>query len=235
MTKHVSAAGLTSTNVPTLLQQQQLNPSGKAIWDDAYAEEVDGLSALPCWTVLSEKEFRRHRTPHTKILPTMAVSTIKFDKDGLPVHAKYRIVALGNFETTAWSKTNMYAPVMALLELCLLTDLAVCHKCVLKNGDVKQAFVQAMLPPDEQYILKPPPGCPKSPPNLYWLLKHTLYGLCHSARHWFERATELLKQSGLTQCPNAPCMFHGTLLPGEPPYTLVSTSTTLPTSPRPEK
>ena len=119
----------------------------------------------------------------------MAVSTIKFDKDGLPVRAKYRIVALGNLKTTEWSKSDVYAPVMSLLELRLLTALTVKHKCVLKNGDVKQAFVH-----DEQYILNPPPGCPKSTPNSYWHLKRTLYGLRRSPRHWFEKATDLFKQ-----------------------------------------
>ena len=86
----------------------------------------------------------------------MAVSTIKFDKDGLLVRAKYQIVALGNLKTTEWSKSDVYAPVMSLLELRLLTALAVKQKRVLKNRDVKQAFVQAVLPPEEQYILNPP-------------------------------------------------------------------------------
>ena len=44
---------------------------------------------------------------------------------------------------------------MSLLEFRLLTALTVKHKCVLENGDVKQAFVQAVLPPEEQYLLNP--------------------------------------------------------------------------------
>ena len=43
----------------------------------------------------------------------MAVSTIEFDKDGLPVSTKYCIVALGNLETTKWSKSDVYAPVIS--------------------------------------------------------------------------------------------------------------------------
>lgn len=120
---HVSATGLTSDDVPTLLQQRHLNPTDKAIWDAAYAEEFDGLTDLPCWTVISEKEFKHIKYPHTKVLPTIMVSTITFDKDGLPVCVKYQIVSLGNLETTKWSKINVYAPVMSLLELCLLTAL----------------------------------------------------------------------------------------------------------------
>ena len=88
-----------------------------------------------------------------KLLPTMAVSTIKFDKDGLPKQAKYRIVALGNLDPNTWTKSDVYAPVMSLLELRFITALSVRNKCTLKNGDVKQAFVQATLPPDKQYVL----------------------------------------------------------------------------------
>ena len=47
----------------------------------------------------------------------MAVSTIKFDKDGLPKQAKYRIVALGNLDPNLWTKSDVYAPVMSLMEL----------------------------------------------------------------------------------------------------------------------
>jgi hypothetical protein len=51
---------------------------------------------------------------------------------------------------------------MSQLELCILTSLAVYHKRVLKNCDIKQAFVQSSLPEDEVYFLKPPHGCPHS-------------------------------------------------------------------------
>ena len=89
----------------------------------------------------------------------MAISTIKFDNDGLPKHAKYRIIALGNLDLTTWTKSDVYTSFMSLLELCFLTALAVKHRRTLKNGDVKRDFVQATLPPDEQYVLCPPAGC----------------------------------------------------------------------------
>ena len=144
----------------------------------------------------------------------MAVSLIKYDEFGKPKRAKYRIVALGNLESHKWSKIDCYAPVMNLLELRLLAALAVKNKRVLKSGDVKQAFVQATLPPEEQYIVKPPPGCPYSPKGTYWKLLRTLYGLRRSPRHWSDRATTILQNIGLSPCANSPCLFNGTLIPG---------------------
>ena len=116
----------------------------------------------------------------------MVVSTIKFDKDGLPKQAKYRIVALGHLDPNTWTKSDIYAPVMSLMELQFLTALAVKNKRTLKNRDVKQAFIQATLPHDKQYVFCPPAGCLKTPPKTYWLLKQTLYGLKRSPRHSFD-------------------------------------------------
>jgi hypothetical protein len=71
-------------------------------------------------------------------------------------------------------KTGFYR---ILLELRFLTALAVWKKCIPKTGDVTQAFCQSCLPTDEHYICCPPPSCPIMPPNAYWCLKKTLYGL----------------------------------------------------------
>ena len=69
--------------------------------------------------------------------------------------------------------------------------------------------MQSILPPTEQYVLKPPPGCPRTPKNTYWLLKQTLYGLKRSSRYWFQKATAHLKQCNLQPTPNNPCLFKG--------------------------
>ena len=218
--KHVSAMQLTSHDVPTLLNHNKLNKMDKEIWDRAYAEEYNGLKNLPAWTHLTEQEYKSMQHKYKALLPTMAISCIKFDELGRPKRAKYRIVALGNLDPYQWSKQDCYAPVLSLMELRLLTALAVKFKRTLKNGDVKQAFCQAVLPPDENYVLKPPPGCPLTPPNTYWLLKRTLYGLRRSPRHWYEKAKEILESIGLHQCPNSPCLFTGTIIKDQPPIYL---------------
>jgi hypothetical protein len=95
----------------------------------------------------------------------MVIATIKYDEFNRLKHVKYRIVVLGNLDYHNWSKESTKAPVMSQLELRILTSLAVFHKRVLKNCDIKQAFVQSHLPPEEQYFVKPPVGCPRSKPG----------------------------------------------------------------------
>jgi len=73
---------------------------------------------------------------------------------------------------------------------------------------------------EEIYVLKPPIGCPHTDKNTYWLLQRTLYGLKRSPRHWYDKAIQILTKMGLTQCPNAPCLFQGTIIPGKPPLYL---------------
>jgi len=101
----------------------------------------------------------------------MATLTIKYNKLGEPKRAKYRIVVFGNLDPITWTKESCYALVTSLMELRLLTAIAVSKKCTLKNSDVKQAFCQVVLPENEKYVLRPPPRCPLSPPNTLWLLK----------------------------------------------------------------
>ena len=184
---HVSAAGLSTTDVPTLPKHKNLNPNDKAIWDSAYAEEYDGLANLPAWITITESQYQKIKHKCGTLLPTMAISTIKYDENRKPKRAKYRIVALGNLDPHEWTKSDVYAPVMSLLEVRLLASMAVRDQCVLQAGDVKQAFVQSKLPKDEVYVLRPPAGCPKTPPNSYWLLKRSLYGLKRAPRHWFQK------------------------------------------------
>jgi len=174
------------------------------------------LNNLPTWDIVSEAEFKRlHRG--VKALPSMALACIKYDEFNKPKRAKYRIVILGNLDCNNWSRESTTAPVMSQLELRLLTSLAVYHRRVLKKCDIKQAFVQSSLPESETYFVRPPQGCPHTPPNTLWKLTRSLYGLKRAPRLWYEKLSSHLKAMGLRNCESSPCLFVGQLLPGEPP------------------
>ncbi len=147
----------------------------------------------------------------------MAIATIKYDANNKPKRAKYRIVVLGNLDYHTWSKEDTAAPVLSHLELRLLTSLAVFHKRVLKNCDVKQAFIQSSLPKNEEYFLRPPVGCPRSKPGQYWRLLQSLYGLKRAPKLWYQMLSNHLKAMGLKCCEHSLCLFTGVLIPGEPP------------------
>jgi hypothetical protein len=195
-----------------------MSSNDKEIWDSAYTEEFDGLTSLPSWEVMTEDQYLKLNQGHNA-LPTMAIATIKFDKHNKPKRAKYRIVVLGNLDYHHWPKADTAASVLSQLELRLLTSLAAHHKRVLKNCDVKQAFVQSSLPDDEIYFLRPPVGCPRSRPNEYWRLIRSLYGLRRAPKLWFETLCAHLRSMGLQNSPTSPCLFVGHLWRGVLQYT----------------
>ena len=218
---HVSAKGLSSLLAPSSVQaHSSMSPNDRKIWNDAYLEELRGLQNNNTWDTITEAEYNSIRHKVKALLPTMAISTIKLDADGNPKRAKYRIVALGNLDRVHWTRGDVYAPVMSMIELRLLTSIAVRKKCTLKCGDVKQAFVQATLPDDELYVLRPPHDCFDTNPTDLWKLNKSLYGLRRAPKHWYNKLQSMLQYINLRPCKNAPCIFHGEILPGHPPLYL---------------
>ena len=80
----VSAKNLTHTNTPTLLQHHKLNQTDKQIWDAAYLAEYQGLENIDTWEVIDENQYQQIKHLCKGILPTMAITTIKTDKNGNP-------------------------------------------------------------------------------------------------------------------------------------------------------
>ena len=82
--RHVSAHGLQSLIPPASLKDNsKISPSDKLIWDEAYFEEYDGLQSIPTWEVLTESQFCQ-LIKGKKSLPSMAISTIKYDAFNKP-------------------------------------------------------------------------------------------------------------------------------------------------------
>ena len=134
MTYH-SATNLDVLSAPaTLLRHNKLSHNDKLIWDAAYKEDVNGT-----WEVISETDYKRLRPILGSALPTMAISTLKKNKDGKPIRCKYRLVVLGNLDPNTWSKSDCFAPILSQMDRRLLLSIAVSKNCAPKQGDVSQA------------------------------------------------------------------------------------------------
>jgi hypothetical protein len=112
--RHVSAHGHRSLIAPSSLRQiSKMHPSDQIIWNEAYKEEYDGLINIPTWEVLSESQFKL-LSKGAKPLPSMAISTIKYDENNRPNRAKYRIVVLGNLDYSINGQENLPPPLLCL-------------------------------------------------------------------------------------------------------------------------
>jgi hypothetical protein len=86
--RKVSASSLKLMEAPTLLKHHKLHPDDKATWDEAYRQEYQGLLDIDTWEMITEEEYNDMKHIFGTLLPTMAISTIKYYGDGKPVRAK---------------------------------------------------------------------------------------------------------------------------------------------------
>jgi hypothetical protein len=151
-----------------------LHPShpDRDTWLESFREEKSGIQSLDTYNKITLAEYRTLCAKGApRAIPTMCVLSIKKDKMLNPLHAKSRIVVLGNHKYCVWMKSKKYAPILCPDTLCLTVSMAVKHRCTLKQGNCKNAFCQGILPADEVAIIKPPIGDPDAETDKYWLLK----------------------------------------------------------------
>ena len=205
---HVSARTLRS-ECPKSLQEALANDLvDRATWLPSYIEEKEDLVDNQMFVRLTLKQYRelwlKKNVP--QVIPSMCVFTVKKDEHGDPDCAKSRIVVLGNLEERMWEKSERYAPILQYSSLCLLTSMAIEKRRHLKQGDYKNAFMQASLPEDKPTIMWPPLGDSDTDFEEFWLLKKSLYGL---ARAPVTDMTTSLCNIGLTPSASDLCLFIG--------------------------
>ena len=215
---HVSARDLKSSCPKSLREALAEDAVDRDIWLASYHEEKDSLIDNKTFVRLSLQQYRELRLKKNapRAIPSMCVHTIKRDENGAPARAKSRIVVLGNLEQRLWEKCDRYAPVLQYSSLRLLTSMAIEARRPLKQGDYKNAFVQASLPEDEITIVRPPPGDPDVDLDEFWLLEKSLYGLRRAPKHWYDKMSSSLKAMGLRPSASDPCLFIG--VPSSPDH-----------------
>ncbi len=210
---HVSAWGLISECLHSLLSALNPNHPDREVWLESFCEEKRGIESLDTYDKILLAEYcalREKGAP--RAIPTMCVLTIKKDKMMNPHRAKSCIIVLGNHEDRVWTKPEKYAPVLRPDSLRLMVSMATERHTVLKQGDCKNAFCQGILLDDEITIVKPPIGDPDAKKDEYWLLKRTLYGLCRSPRHWYTKINAALNAIRLHDNSSNLCLYTGHII-----------------------
>ncbi len=93
---------------------------------------------------------------------------------------------------------------------------------------LQKCLLSSILPKDKITIVKPPIGDPDAKKDEYWLLERTLYGLCHSPRHWYTKINVVLNTIGLHANSSDPCLFTGHIIdPSNPDIPPASSPLTL--------
>ena len=149
---HFTATSLQNPCPSSLDKALLQNNPDHSVWLRLYDEEYDSLDNMDVFEPISLDYFRTIQYKCGKPTPTMCLMTIKY-KNGYPGRAKSRIVVLGNQQQVQYEANEKYAPVLSQVQFRTLLSVAVHHKRVLRQGDVKNAFCHAILPDGECVVV----------------------------------------------------------------------------------
>ena len=122
------------------------------------------------------------------------VHTKKHHADGTLERYKSRLVARRFTQSYGIDYFETFAPVTKMETVRLLLALAAHFQWVIRQFDVKNAFLHGDL--TEEVYMQHPPGYSLGPPSTVCRLRKSLYGLKQSPRMWFGRFCSVMKAEG---------------------------------------
>jgi Reverse transcriptase (RNA-dependent DNA polymerase) len=136
----------------------------------------------------------------------------KKDAAGNIARYKARLVAQGFSQVPGVDYFDTYAPVAKLASTRTVLALAARLDMEIHQIDIKGAYLNGELTPNEIIYMRQPPGYASTEsPNKVALLKKTLYGLKQSGRRWYQRLVKILvSELGFTQCEVDQAVFFKT-------------------------
>ena len=160
-------------------------------------------------SLVEKGTFEISETPAgRKVIPTKVVLKIKMKSNGEIEKFKARICVLGFRQKKGldFNPDQVYAPMTEPTTIRVL--LAIANKLDLNidHLDIKTAFLNGILPPDEQFYCSPPPGL-TIPPGFCWKILRGLYGAHQSGaiwaqtwRDWMRAKAPDFKEAGSERC-----------------------------------
>ena len=196
--QHIKAIALLRN--PKTVREALASPEWRE-WVDAIHAELTSL--------IEKGTFEISPTPAgRKVIPTKIVLKIKMKSNGEVEKFKARICVLGFRQKKGldFNPDQVYSPmtepttIRTLLAIANKLDLNVDHL------DIKTAFLNGILPPDEQFYCSPPPGL-TIPSGFCWKILRGLYGAHQSGaiwaqtwRDWVHTHAPDFKEAGSERC-----------------------------------
>lgn len=149
-----------------------------------------------------------------QLIPSKFMYKWKYNQDAEPIRPKSRIVVQGFHE--ADTGADKAAPVASMESVHLVVATAANNGYVLKQADIKTAYLNARIPDNAKPIyVVPPKGfqCSTVQAGQVWRLKAWLYGLRLSPKGWNGTFHKFLLAIGFVQSAADHCLY--TLNAGE--------------------
>jgi hypothetical protein len=163
----------------------------------AMHREISDVKRKGTYRVINWKDFNAQ---DHEVLPLLWVFKYKFDIEGYLIKYKARICVRGDLQTTA---EDTYAATLAMRIFRALMAIAAYFNMEVRQYDAVNAFTNAQL--GTFVYCHQPEGF--SDPDCLWELRRALYGLKTSPLLWYKEFTKTLKELGLQEVKDAPCLW----------------------------
>jgi hypothetical protein len=164
------------------------------LWEKAIDEELATLQHAGTWH-LEEAPLGAN------IIGSKWVFKAKKDAAGNIVCYKVWLVAQGFSQIGGVDYNDTFTPVAKLASSCALIAVANCLELELYQVDIKGAYLNGVLGPNEVLYMQHPPGYKVANAGACVLcLIKTLYGLKQSGHHWYQKLTSIFTSLGFSQC-----------------------------------
>jgi len=177
---------------------EALSSQDKHSWIQAMNDEIQSLTDKGTFIIVP-------RPSATKILDGRWLYKIKRAADGSLERYKARFVIKGYKQEYGLDYGETFAPVCRYESIRLLLAIAAAKRLVIKQFDVKTAFLNGDL--EEAIYMTQPEGYTDGELNNVWLLKKSLYGLKQAPRCWSKKINEFLGALGFCNSKSDPSVF----------------------------
>lgn len=168
-------------------------------WLGALEDEFHSLMANQTWELVP-------RRPGMRVIPVKWIFSTKLGPSNQVERYKCRLVAKGFVQRPGLEYDEVFAPVTTRTTLRSLLAVAVSRKLILRQVDVKTAFLNGKLDDHLDLYMQQPEGFEVGE-NLVCKLQKAIYGLKQAPRAWHKELKRVLTQLGFSPSIADPALF----------------------------
>ena len=183
------AAKTSDPNLPSL--REALNGEHAEDYWKAMMKEIEDLEKRGTWEYMDKSSL----PANAYIVPVLWAMRRKTYPDGTHKKFKGRLTLRGDLmkKNKVGGDMDSYSPVCQWTSVRLVMVLSLIMDLQTESIDFSNAFVQAVLPPDQQIFMEVPIGFKTPRPGQVLKLKKSLYGSTFAPLQWYKKCDKGLR------------------------------------------
>ncbi|CAJ2662747.1 unnamed protein product [Trifolium pratense] len=161
-------------------------------WLTSMNEEIESIERNDTWKLVNLPNGK-------KAIGVKWVYKVKVNPKGETIRHKARLVVKGFLQKEGIDFNEIFAPVVRMDTIRLVTAIAHYNKWSMHQMDVKCTFMNGPLE-EEVYVVQPPGFIDKGNESKVYKLNKALYGLKQAPRAWNKRIDRFLSDIGFSKC-----------------------------------